>query len=138
MRRTAVLLTVIAIAAPAAMRAQETGSDVTKTTAQPAEHFYKLNLVVEQINEAGKVVNARTYTATVQTNANYGRQSIRTGDRVPVSTGANQFQYIDMGVDFDILQVKENGRNLSFRLGADLSSFAMPPRTSTEEESSGS
>lgn len=125
MRRTAVLLTVIAIAAaPAALCSQETNGDAPRGSAASApEHFYKLSLVVEQTNEAGKIVNARTFVETIPSNAG-GLQSIRTGDRVPVSTGENVFQYIDMGVRFDISQVKETGNNLSFRLGAEVSSFA--------------
>ena len=130
MKKTGVVLAVIGLAVAAtAISAQETNAPA----AQPAEHFYKLNLVVAETSEAGKVVNSRAFVATIQTNAN-GTQSIRTGDRVPVSmTGGagGVFQYLDMGVNFDISRVKESGGNLSFRLGAEVSSFAHAQESST-------
>lgn len=123
MKKVVVFLAAVGLAvAPASLLAQETNSPA----ANPPEHFYKLNLVVAETNEAGKVVNARAFVATIQTNAN-GTQSIRTGDRVPVAMTGGQggiFQYMDMGVNFDISRVKESGGKLSFRLGTDVSSFA--------------
>ena len=93
---------------------------------KPSEHYYRLNLTVEQMNDAGKVTNTRSFVASVTTNGNW-TQSIRTGERVPVPTSADpssQWQYMDIGVNFDVRDVKEVGSELAFRLASDISSLS--------------
>lgn len=134
MKKTAIVLVLILFAVPALMRAQDHAQESVTTnsnTANPPEHFYKLNFTVEEINEAGKISNARTFVTHLKTAPGF-TQSIRTGDRIPIQTGAStagnaqnvQFQYVDLGVDIDIAQLKESGNQLSFRLTANVSSFA--------------
>jgi hypothetical protein len=134
MKKTAIVLVMMTTlaAAPAATRAQDGAQDSAnpKTAANTPEHFYKLNLTVEEINEAGKADNTRTFVTMVKTAPGF-TQSVRTGDRVPVQTGSGssalpqtQFTYIDMGVNIDIAQLKDEGNQLSFRLTANVSSFA--------------
>jgi len=105
------------------LRAQDTEKP---PEANPPEHYYKLNLTVEEVNDAGKVDNTRSYIATVATGRGGGQQ-IRTGSRVPIATGTSsgstQFQYIDVGMNFDVHQVKEIGDKLSFTLTAELTSL---------------
>lgn len=133
MKKTAIVLALMTLfALPAGIRAQNAAPDTAKAeNANSAEHFYKLNLTVQEMNEAGKVVNARTFIATIETTPHFG-QSIRTGDKVPIETGANQYTYLDLGVDFDINLVKEIGNSISFRLTANVSSYANPMRPSND------
>ncbi len=76
-------------------------------TAQPASSplaTYKLTFVVTQLIK-GKPEGRRTYTALFTPEGTPG--SLRAGNRVPVPTGTNtsgvstQYQYIDVGVNFD-------------------------------------
>ena len=120
MRKMAMGVAVMVVLASAGVLGQDAGP------ATP-EHFYRLNLTVEEINDAGKMDNTRSYIATVSTGHGGGQQQIRTGSRVPIATGAHdgstQFQYIDIGVNFDVRQVKEIGDKLSFTLTAEVSSL---------------
>lgn len=128
MKKAAIVLALMVLsAAPLAVRGQESQDRSTAGNANPPEHFYKLNLTVEEIDDAGKVTNARSFATTLKTAPGF-TQSVRTGDRVPVATGTSgsntQYTYIDSGVDMDISQVKDSGNQLSFRLTANVSSFA--------------
>jgi len=103
--------------------------------AAPAEHFYHLAFVAEDVNAEGKVMNSRGFSTTVSTNE-HGTMSIRSGSKVPIATGTTsngkelsalvntQFQYIDVGADFDIRDVHEVSSQLAFDLTAALSSVA--------------
>jgi len=111
--------------ASAGLRAQDTAKD-----AAPAgeEHYYRLNFTLAEINETGKVQNSRSYVETVVTGRGGPQGQIRTGSRIPIATGTHegstQFQYVDLGVNFDVRQVKEIGEKLSFTLTAEVSSLA--------------
>src|SRR5579863_6458237 len=120
MKKTMVLFAVVTLAFFAGcLKAQETG----QTSNSP--HHYKLNLVVEQINDAGKIANNRAFVVVIGNGPAGGYpQSIRTGEKIPIATGANQFTYLDIGVNFDIRHVSENGGGVSFELSADVSSVA--------------
>lgn len=131
MKKTAIILALVAVAvAPMALRAQEAQEKSAAANANPPDHFYKLNLTVADIDEAGKISNTRSFATILRTGPGY-TQSVRTGDRVPVATGVGsgsatttQYTYIDVGVNMDITQVKDSGNQLSFRLTANVSSFA--------------
>jgi hypothetical protein len=121
MRQAATMMALAALAsAPACMVAQDSNAP------KPPDHFYRLNLTVEQTSDAGQVTNTRSYVATIETDA--GTQEIRTGSKVPVETGTangnTQFQYIDVGVMFDVRNVKEVGDKLGFTLVTEVSSVA--------------
>ena len=78
-------------------------------------------------------MNGRSYTTTVSTKPD-SRDSIRTGARVPVPTGPQsnqaastvftQYQYMDVGVNFDIHDVREVGRELGLSVKAEVTSLA--------------
>lgn len=133
MKRTAgvVLMCTLAIT-PMCMVGQDAGANAN---AKPPEHFYKLNLTLEDANDAGKIVNTRTYVATVDTGG--GTREIRTGARVPIVTSettnpaVSQWQYVDVGVNFDVRQLQEQDGKLGFNLTADVSSIAGDPRASS-------
>jgi len=103
----------------------------------PPEHFYHLDFVVEDLNADGKVVNSRSYSTTVST-ASRGTMSIRSGTKIPIITGSysggdgkdvnsqvnTQFQYVDVGANFDVHDAHEVSGQLAFDLTATLSSVA--------------
>jgi hypothetical protein len=111
-----------------------------------SEHFYHLDFVVEDVNTEGKVVNSRSYSTTVS-NVPRGdvSGSIRSGSKVPIATGTysdgkepsalinTQFQYIDVGADFDVHDVHEVSSQLAFYLVAALSSVASAPDPNLHE-----
>jgi hypothetical protein len=131
MKKAAVLLVVTAFAVTAAgALAQDSNSGPPP---KPQDHFYKLNLVVQETNDAGKVTNERTFVTLVETGIG-STQSIRSDVRVPVpveplpaGSGANtQYEYRDAGIDFDVREVKEIGTELSLRLGVNVNGISTP------------
>jgi hypothetical protein len=99
--------------------------------AVPAK-FYKLDFVVKEV-EAGKVLNTRSYSATVSASADHNCR-IRTGNRVPVPTvsaSPSTYTYLDVGVNIDCFHMKESQGELSLDIQADISSLmqetASPP-----------
>ncbi len=136
------LLLVPAVAPPA--RAQETAKapDSTKA-AEPADHYYHLEYIVQELGTDGKPTNSRTYSTIVGTERHQQFSAIRTGSRVPIITGAlhgpkgeaaeakleYQYQYIDVGVNIDTQNVREVGRQLAIDLKAEITSLAAPSST---------
>lgn len=119
LKRTVMILPLFAIAL-AAGTAFAQAPDASKP-AEP-QKFYKLEFVVKEV-EAGKLLNARSYSTTVA--ANGENASIRTGTKVPVQTGgaSQMFQYVDVGVNLDCRAVKEAGGALVMLVAADVSSI---------------
>lgn len=115
--------------------AQDAAKQADGAEASPAMHYYELHFVVEEVNQAGKVTNSRSYTTTVNTDKSQSA-SIRTGSRVPVATGSyssggteppnTQFQYIDTGVNIDVHQVHEVEQKLSLLIKAEITSVGSP------------
>jgi len=124
MRKFGLAVAVLGIAvAPIWVMGQEAGQGA----AAAPQHYYRLNLVVEDLDGAGKVVNARAFVTTAATTTGY-TQEIRTGSRIPIPIdSASNWQYMDVGVNFDVRDLKESGEKLGFRLGADISSLASQP-----------
>lgn len=137
--RNAAVWTVVVCAAAGWAYGQDNGA--AQAAPKPPDHYYKLNLTVEQLNDAGRVQNSRVYVMTIASGndlkpgqmGSIPEQQIRTGARVPVATGtgggSTQWQYVDVGVDFDVRHVSETGGELAFELVADVSSIAPTPST---------
>lgn len=128
MKKFALLIASLVLSsAPLLATAQDAAQNAP---AKPPEHFYKLNFTLEEVNDAGKVTNSRSYVATIVTGPG-ASQEIRTGSRIPIATGAEngstQFQYVDVGVNVDIRQVKEVEGKLTFFIVAEVSSLAPHP-----------
>lgn len=136
--RKLILLCTLLLALPALTRAQD--ADKTAEQSKPAEpakaapHFYHLVFQVQELDAAGKPANSRTFTTSVSTERGF-RGSLRTGSRIPVATGASsdekagsstvtQFQYIDIGVKFDISDVSTAGSKLAMHLDMEISRIA--------------
>lgn len=135
MKKIALGVILLAVAMmPVCLRAQDTTQGTPTSSEQTApQHFYRLNLVVKELDETGKVVNTRGYFMTVGTTkpGHNETQMVKTGSRIPVlagSSGSNggaaQFQYIDLGMNLAVRNVREMGDSLSFTLVAEISSIA--------------
>ena len=108
--------------------------DAAKTP-PPPDHYYHLDIVVQEVSAEGKPVNSRSYSTTVVTNSNRYENSIRANSKIPVPIGSfstdakdnatvnTQFQYQDVGVRFDIRDVHDAGRLLTLNLTADVSTL---------------
>ena len=116
--------------------AQDAPSAQQATKAQevapaPPAHYYHLDFVIEELGADGKPVNSRAYSTTISTQHN-STMSIRAGSRVPIAIGSNeangkentQFQYEDVGVNFDARNAHDMDRQLAFDLTATLSGVA--------------
>ena len=95
---------------------------------EPPLHYYHLDFVVQEVGENGKPVNSRSYSCTVST-AYQEEDQIRIGSRVPIATGPTssgaepvnvQYQFEDVGVNFDVKAVREVGSKLAMHLGAEV------------------
>ena len=105
----------------------------TSKTQEPPVHYYHLSFLIQETGADGKPVNSRTYTTTVSTGDPHDRfGTIRTGARIPITTGTggtqvgSQYQYVDVGVNIDRGRTQEIGHQLSINLTADVSSIATP------------
>ena len=86
--------------------------------------YFHLDFVVKEL-EGGKVTNSRAYGMTIATVGATTNSSIRTGNRVPVSSGGGgQWQYIDVGTNIDCRSAKEVPSGLALNVTADISGAA--------------
>jgi hypothetical protein len=92
--------------------------------AAPAEQvrFYRLTLIVQEVDSNNKPINSRSYVTTISTDKNF-RGSIRTGSKVAIPTGTTGvFTYIDMGINFDIRDAREFSHQLALQVKAEIMS----------------
>jgi hypothetical protein len=128
MRKTiiAICMLLVSLACVPASHAQnESPQPAAKPEVQI--HFYRLKLVVEELDEAGKITNSRSYSTDASTNEE-SRPSIRAHSNVPYirtvnSNGSKDVALYDAGTNFDIHGVKEVGGQLAFSISADISFF---------------
>ncbi|HUO30984.1 MAG TPA: hypothetical protein VMU80_17295 [Bryobacteraceae bacterium] len=98
----------------------------TKSTPNQAKYF-RLDFAVQEL-DGGKVTNSRHYVMSIETLTD--TSSIRTGSKVPVSTGAgqdSQFTYIDVGVNIDCRKAAIVDGELALNVSADVSTAAPSP-----------
>ncbi|MGD0729615.1 MAG: hypothetical protein ABR956_00020 [Terracidiphilus sp.] len=118
--------------------------DAAKATTAPA-HYYHLDFVLQELDADGKPVNSRTYSTTLTTDKNDSNTSIRTGNKVPIITGASprangpdkediQYQYQEVGIGIDARDAHLAGNLLAFVLSAQVSSIAPPSGSSTIDD----
>jgi hypothetical protein len=94
------------------------------TPPDQSSRFYKLDFTVKELT-GGKVTNSRSYVTIGRSQKQI--QSIRTGDKVPVSQAMNTWSYIDVGVKIDVLDLVQSGNDLRLNLTADISSAEKDP-----------
>jgi len=107
-----------------AQEEKKDATDASKAASSSEEvRFFKLDFVVKEIGEDGKVTNSRSYS-TMCVSGRRGRSgSIRNGNRVPVWTGdTHQIQYIDLGVNIDVQNVRLAENQLAMDVNAEVSS----------------
>ncbi len=134
MRKTIFVVCVLlaSLACAPAASAQDNQSQSSDKATEPA-HFYRLKLVVQELDADGKITNSRSYSTTVSTNDKDCCNSIRTGSQIPIATSSSistgsgtpanvQFQYVDVGTNFDIHDVHELGQQLSLHIKAAIKS----------------
>jgi len=132
-----VLLAGVVLTCPIFGQQSSVPADSAKTTEIPT-HYFHLDLLVQELGADSKPVNSRSYSITVGTAREDRNVSMRTGSRIPVPTGAatstgapTQFQYMDVGVNFDVSDVREIGSKLAINLTTDISSLASEIRPNT-------
>jgi hypothetical protein len=109
----------------------------TAEAAEPARQvkYYRLDFVVKEV-EDGKVVNARSYSASWSNAPQAPAASIRTGSRVPIQGAGGAVQYVDVGINIDVRRSgipdpgpaePQGGQDqLAMNVSADVSSVAAP------------
>ncbi len=104
----------------------------TEANKQNPERYFRLNFRVLDLSAEGKVTNSRSYSETIASGpkSNYP-YSIRTGDRVPIATSNNTFQYIDIGTKIDASKAEIIDQMLHLRVTADISSMSTATPGST-------
>jgi len=125
------LLASAAVVPPAYAQDASQPAETAKAPEPPA-HYYRLEIVVQELGADGKPTNSRSYTTTVSTDSHEAQSSIRTGSKIPIASSSSssghesntQFQYVDVGVNIDARRTREIGRQLSIDLTADVSSVA--------------
>jgi hypothetical protein len=105
--------------------AAKAAPETAKSSEAPV-HYYHLEFVVQELGETGKVVNSRSYATTTSTDRTDAFVSIRTGSKVPIQIAAENIQYMDVGINFDVHKVHEINGKLAFDLSAELSNLAAP------------
>ena len=111
--------------------------NATQGLAQNSEppNSYRLDFTIKEL-EGAKTLSSRSYSTIVVPDLNTGinpvnTATIRTGSKVPSAAGGGHFTYIEVGVNIDVHNFKEMGKDLSMMVTADISSF-VPDPTSTQ------
>jgi hypothetical protein len=98
----------------------DSGQDSAPAAEKPL-HPYRADFVISEL-EDGKRINARHYSMLL----NVGSwNQIKIGTRVPVSTGQNMFQYMDIGTGIKCRLI-ESGSDLAIDVQTDFSSLSAP------------
>jgi hypothetical protein len=83
--------------------------------------IYKLQFVLKQFDH-GKIIS--THNFEVSADAADGRSSqIRTGNRIPVATGDDKYQYVDVGFNCDAQVVSDADGEIRLNTGWELSTM---------------
>lgn len=94
-------------------------------------HSYRLDFVVKELGEDGRVVNSRAYHTGIATN--HRSAIVRTGTRIPIRTtekgGDIQYQYVDVGINIDCGNAEDVPEGLFLQITTEISSLATPAPT---------
>ena len=111
-------------AAPAKSEAEAKSSE----HAEKPVHAYRLDFSVNEL-EDGKRINTRQYSLNL--NADDANE-IKIGTRVPVDSGHDQFQYLDVGTSI-WCRIGERSDGIPLSVRADISNFAIPDQMTGHE-----
>jgi hypothetical protein len=88
------------------------------------QKYFKLEFTVKEV-AAGKLINSRKYVVSM--GEGRGSSSIRSGDKIPVSSGRPPVvSYIQVGVNIDCQNARETPNGLALSVTTDISSTAPP------------
>jgi hypothetical protein len=90
-------------------------------------HAYRIDFSVNELEE-GKKINTRQYSLNL--NADDANE-IKIGTRVPVESGHEQFQYLDVGTSI-WCRIGERPDGIPLSVRADISNFAIPDQGTHE------
>jgi hypothetical protein len=108
----------------------ETKENVESPAAAEREkpvHAYRLDFSVNEL-EDGKKINSRQYSLNL--NADDANE-VKIGTRVPVDSGHEQFQYLDVGTSI-WCRIGERSEGIPMAVRADISNFAIPDQGTHE------
>jgi hypothetical protein len=108
-------------AAPAKSNAEAKAQTRADAEEKPV-HAYRLDFSVNEL-EDGKKINTRQYSLNL--NADDANE-IKIGTRVPVETGQDQFQYLDVGTSI-WCRIGERSDGVPLSVRAEISNFAPIP-----------
>ncbi len=91
-------------------------------------HAYRLDFSVKEL-EDGKVINTRQYSMNLQAG---DADEIKIGTKVPVETGQNQYQYIDVGTSISS-RIEDRPDGIPLSVKAEISNFAIPEQSTGHE-----
>ena len=116
------------LAATVALSASALAQDANAPSGSP--EYFRLDFALKE-TEGGKLVNSRAYQMMVRTNET-NMSSIRSGGRVPVSSGEKSVTYIDVGVNIDVRRVNHSVKDeLNFEVTSEVSGTIDPPSPQT-------
>jgi|HubBroStandDraft_4_1064222.scaffolds.fasta_scaffold00031_54 hypothetical protein len=99
---------------------QATPAPSPSSTRQPeSTQYYKLSFTLRELDE-GKLVNQRAFLMRICTDGSWN--SLRAGTRLPVSTGNNNINYIDVGVNLDVRAMEGTDTAVPIYVKAEISS----------------
>lgn len=116
------------------MSAQEVVSPKPVTQAENAQSAYRLDFLVNEI-EDGKKVNTRQYS--MNSRPGDGNE-IKIGTRVPIEVKQDEFQYLDVGTNIwcrlrDQADVAGLGGNVMLNVRSELSNFALSDQQASQQ-----
>ncbi len=93
---------------------------------KPGVKYYRLDFVIKEL-DAGKVQSTKSYSAIGSVTAG-GKSMIRSGDKVPVSSGTSTTM-IDVGISIDCRLQFETPTDLALQIAAEISSLGTEKST---------
>jgi len=128
MRKSALILMGFALFTAAALPQEPKSSDTKAPEArtQAADiHYYRLEFVLKELGDDGRVVNSRTYHTDVSTDGR--NSSVRAGTKIPIRVdNKDTIQYLDVGVNIDCNNARETEQGLALQITVEISSLANP------------
>jgi hypothetical protein len=121
-----ILLSVALFAPPLpAQDAKASDTKPSETRPQPEAHYYRLEFVLKELGDDGRVVNSRTYYTDISTVGRFSQ--VRAGTKIPVRIkDKDEIQYLDLGVNIDCDSAHETPQGLGLHISAEISSIANP------------
>ncbi len=106
-----------------AQEAKASDGKPSETKPQADVHYYRLEFVLKELGDDGRVVNSRNYDTSVASNGK--SSSVRAGTKIPVHTNEKgDIAYIDVGVNLDCYVTQETPQGIGLQITAEISSLA--------------